>query len=86
MRKETLRAFRIENSDFLKSESGLHDLLMDNLTNSSSVEVRRMNINSAMNNREQDLISYYDVHANSKGALFCTMLRIGLGNNIQPIS
>lgn len=86
MKKETLRAFRIENSDFLKSESGLHDLLMNKLTNSSSVEVRRMNISSAMSNPEQDLISYYDINTHSKGALFCTMLRIGLGNNIQSIS
>lgn len=83
MKAVRLRAFKIANSDINNQHPNLNENLSSKLKDSTSVNDRRMPLNPEDPQKEEDLISYFQCLSNS---VFCTMLRIKLGNNIQHIN
>ncbi len=81
-----LRAFEIINNDFNRSESDICNRLKKKLLESGSVNERRMLLNKDDPQQEQDLIPSFEISENEKMPIFCTMLRVVLGNNIQHIN
>lgn len=80
-----LRAFEIINSDLNKKQSDLGDKLRANLKNSTAVHERRMLLNAEDPQKEEDLISDFAKNSSAGDPIFCTMLRVALGNNVQHI-
>lgn len=83
MRKVNLRAFQITNADINTAYSDLGEQLKEKLTCSETVDNRRMRLNIEDPKNEEDLISYFQL---KQDIVFCTMLRIELGNNVQHIA
>lgn len=83
MKKIKLRAFSIKNDNFGKINSGFFDALQNRLSISESANDRRMVINAEEEKPEEDLISY---HTEASKILFCTMLRIKPGKDVQHIN
>lgn len=86
MAKVRLRTFEIINSDINKSQSDLGDKLRTHLTNSKEVNERRMLLNPEDPQQEEDLISDFGKNSKSPDPIFCTMLRVALGNNVQHVN
>ncbi|MEB6679313.1 hypothetical protein [Acinetobacter lwoffii] len=85
MAKVKLRAFEIINSDVNKSQSDLGDKLRVCLTSSITVNERRMRLNAEDPQEEEDLISDFAKNSKDPDPIFCTMLRVALGNNVQHV-
>lgn len=85
MAKVKLRAFEIINSDVNKSQSDLGDKLRVCLTSSIAVNERRMRLNAEDPQEEEDLISDFAKNSKDPDPIFCTMLRVALGNNVQHV-
>lgn len=83
MREVKLRAFEITNIDLNNAYSDLSKKLFDKLTILGTVDQRRMRLNEDDPANEEDLISNFQQNQSS---IFCTMLRIEVGNNIQHIT
>lgn len=83
MKKVNLRAFKITNVDINNACSDLGDQLKEKLSCSETVDNRRMRLNIEDPKNEEDLISYFQL---KQDIVFCTMLRIELGNNVQHIT
>lgn len=86
MAKVKLRAFEIINSDINKTQSDLGDKLRACLTNSKEVHERRMRLNAEDPQQEEDLISDFAKNSKAPDPIFCTMLRVALGNNVQHVN
>ncbi|RPE30817.1 hypothetical protein EC846_1518 [Acinetobacter sp. BIGb0102] len=80
-----LRAFELINSDINKKNSDLGDKLRAKLQTSVAVHDRRMLLNAEDPQKEEDLISDFARNSSAGDPLFCTMLRVALGNNVQHI-
>ena len=80
-----LRAFEIINSDINKKQSDLGDKLRAKLQSSTAVHDRRMLLNAEDPQKEEDLISDFAKNSSTGDPIFCTMLRVALGNNVQHI-
>lgn len=80
-----LRAFEIINSDIKKKQSDIGDKLRVKLQNSAAVHDRRMLLNAEDPQKEEDLISDFAKNSSTGDPVFCTMLRVALGNNVQHI-
>ncbi|EFL77756.1 hypothetical protein [Actinobacillus pleuropneumoniae] len=81
----TLRAFKINNPNATTATSQVREKLESFLESEHSAEQRCLILNPDDENKEQDLISDYS----SKGkqqSLFCTLLRMKLGNGVQHIT
>lgn len=83
MKTIKLRAFKITNIDINNAYSDLSNKLSEKLMSSGSVEHRRMRLSLEDPKNEEDLISNFQQNSDS---IFCTMLRIELGNNVQHIA
>lgn len=83
MKEVKLRAFEITNIDLNNAYSDLSKKLFDKLTILGTVDQRRMRLNEDDPANEEDLISNFQQNQSS---IFCTMLRIEVGNNIQHIT
>ena len=83
MKKVKLRAFQITNFDINNAYSDLGELLIEKLISSETVDNRRMRLNAEDRENEDDLISFFQV---KQDIVFCTMLRVQLGNNVQHIA
>lgn len=83
MKKVNLRAFQITNVDINNAYSDLGEQLKEKLSCSETVDNRRMRLNIEDPKNEEDLISYFQL---KQDIVFCTMLRIELGNNVQHIA
>lgn len=83
MREVKLRAFEITNIDLNNAYSDLSKKLFDKLTILGTVDQRRMRLNEDDPLNMEDLISNFQQNQSS---IFCTMLRIEVGNNIQHIT
>ncbi len=81
-----LRAFTIDNPDFNQNNTNILSALRNKLLTSESADARKMVLNEQDENREADLISYYNHGSTDPDPLFCTMLRIAPGNNVQHVS
>jgi len=81
----TLRAFRIKNPDLTALTAGLRQSLQMVLEASQTAEERCMLLSQEDDNKEQDLISFYQSYSD-KQSLFCTMLRIAPGNDVPHIT
>lgn len=82
-----LRAFEIANPSAKKANSDLLEKLHSKLESSLSVNDRRMSLNHTNDsNNEQDIITYFDKKCQPQNPLFCTLIRVALGNNVQHIS
>ncbi|WP_180173600.1 hypothetical protein [Acinetobacter sp. YH01024] len=80
-----LRAFEIINSDVNKKQSDLGEKLRVKLQTSIEVNERRMLLNAEDPQKEEDLISDFAKNSSTGDPIFCTMLRVALGNNVQHI-
>lgn len=80
-----LRAFEIINSDMKKKQSDIGDKLRAKLQKSTAVHDRRMLLNAEDPQKEEDLISDFAKNNSAGDPVFCTMLRVALGNNVQHI-
>lgn len=80
-----LRAFEIINSDVNKKQSDLGEKLRVKLQTSIAVNERRMLLNAEDPQKEEDLISDFAKNSSTGDPIFCTMLRVALGNNVQHI-
>lgn len=81
-----LRAFEIINPDFNKSSSDLEKKLRVKLQDSTAATERRMLLNADDPQQEEDLISDFTPSNQSCApAVFCTMLRLAIGKNIQHV-
>ena len=80
-----LRAFEIINSDINKKQSDLGDKLRLKMQTSTAVNDRRMLLNAEDPQKEEDLISDFAKNSAEGDPIFCTMLRVALGNNVQHI-
>lgn len=86
IKKVKLRAFAIENPSFDKTHPETLQQLRQNLLNSKSVNDRKMALNENDEENEADLISYFDEHSTDPNPLFCTMLRIAPGDDVDHVS
>ena len=86
MAKVRLRAFEIINSDINKTQSDLGDKLRISLSGSKEVNERRMLLNHEDPQQEEDLISDFGKISRSPDPVFCTMLRVALGNSVQHVN
>lgn len=80
-----LRAFKINNPNATTATSQVREKLEAFLESDHSAEQRCLVLNPDDTNKEQDLISDYS----SKGkdqSLFCTLLRMKIGNGVQHIT
>lgn len=81
-----LRAFTIDNPDFNQRSMDILSALRNKLLTSENANARKMVLNEQDENREADLISNYNHDSADQEPLFCTMLRIAPGNNVQHVS
>ncbi|OAM36141.1 hypothetical protein A7P98_05575 [Eikenella sp. NML080894] len=81
-----LRAFTIDNPDFNQRSTDILSALRNKLLTSENANARKMVLNEQDENREADLISNYNHDSADQEPLFCTMLRIAPGNNVQHVS
>lgn len=81
-----LRAFTIDNPDFNQRSTDILSTLRNKLITSENANARKMVLNEQDENREADLISNYNHDSADQEPLFCTMLRIAPGNNVQHVS
>ena len=81
-----LRAFTIDNPDFNQRSTDILSALRNKLITSENANARKMVLNEQDENREADLISNYNHDSADQEPLFCTMLRIAPGNNVQHVS
>ena len=81
----TLRAFRIKNPNLSTSNKGLRQSLQTVLDASQTAEQRCMLLSREDDDKEQDVISYYQSYSEQQ-SLFCTMLRIAPGNDVPHIT
>ena len=81
-----LRAFTIDNPDFNHRSTDILSALRNKLLTSENANSRKMVLNEQDENREADLISNYNHDSADQEPLFCTMLRIAPGNNVQHVS
>lgn len=82
-----LRAFEIANPSAKKANSDLLQKLHQTLGKSVTVNDRRMSLNNTNDaNSEQDIITYFDKKSQQEDPLFCTLIRVALGDNVQHIS
>ena len=81
-----LRAFTIDNPDFNQRSTDILSALRNKLLTSENANSRKMVLNEQDENREADLISNYNHDSADQEPLFCTMLRIAPGNNVQHVS
>ena len=81
-----LRAFTIDNPDFNQRSTDILSALRNKLLTSENANARKMVLNEQDENREADLISNYNHDSTDQEPLFCTMLRIAPGNNVQHVS
>ncbi|MEN8266459.1 hypothetical protein [Acinetobacter baumannii] len=79
-----LRAFEIVNNSINKKHSDLGKKLNIKLKDSISVSERRMRLSTDDPQQEEDLIC--DFSENIGLDVFCTMLRVALGNNVQHVN
>ena len=86
MAKVKLRAFEIINSDINKAQSDLEDKLRSFLNASTETNGRRMILNAEDPQQEEDLISDFPKILEAPNPIFCTMLRVALGNNVQHVN
>lgn len=80
-----LRAFKINNLSLTISQSDLDKRLLEKLNGSEKSQERCMLLSPEDEAREQDLISYYMSYG-EKQSLFCTLLRMAPGDNVQHIT
>ena len=85
MKSIKLIAYKIENSDLFKSEADLWSKLKAKLVPELQVAQRRMVLNVNDPDKEEDLVCYFKNEGEEK-PIFCTMLRIAIGNNVQHIN
>lgn len=81
-----LRAFTIDNPDFNQRSTDILSALRSKLVTSENANARKMVLNEQDENKEADLISNYNHDSTDQEPLFCTMLRIAPGNNVQHVS
>lgn len=81
-----LRAFEITNTDINKMHSDIKDKLKSFLKNSKTVNERRMLLNTEDPQKEEDFISNFSKDNLLMDVIFCTMLRVAFGNNVQHIN
>lgn len=81
-----LRAFTIDNPDFNQRSADILSALRSKLVTSENANARKMVLNEQDENKEADLISNYNHDSTDQEPLFCTMLRIAPGNNVQHVS
>ena len=81
-----LRAFEIANTDINKMHSDVKDKLKSFLKNSKTVHERRMLLNTEDPQKEEDFISNFSKDNLLMDVIFCTMLRVAFGNNVQHIN
>ncbi|EGY60909.1 hypothetical protein [Neisseria sp. GT4A_CT1] len=81
-----LRAFEITNTDINKMHSDVKDKLKSFLKNSKTVNERRMLLNTEDPQKEEDFISNFSKDNLLMDVIFCTMLRVAFGNNVQHIN
>lgn len=81
----TLRAFTIKESDSLSKKDNILDKLQIKLENSESSNNRCMRLNPDDPNQEKDVISNFEV-SNTPYNLFCTMVRIVPGEDVQHVT
>ncbi|KGQ48584.1 MULTISPECIES: hypothetical protein [Pasteurellaceae] len=80
-----LRAFKITNPHTTQKVSNLREKLEDVLETEDPADKRCLILNPEDNNKEQDLISDYSCNGKSQ-SIFCTLLRMKLGNGVQHIT
>lgn len=80
-----LRAFSISNDLLTESKSNAYSLLLSTLTSSNNTADRCMILNAQDPNKEEDLISYYQ-NIEEKKFVFCTMLRMAPGKEVQHVT
>lgn len=78
MKQVTLRAFCVQPSDLFQSDRDLFLKLKDKLKEHERVTSRRMRLSS--NTNEEDVLAYYDEPLKEHNSVFCTIVRIVLGN------
>lgn len=85
MKQVTLRAFYINSSDFIKSETELLTKLKEKLVLRDKVDLRRMSLGNTT--KDEDVLAYYDyLPKSSNNFIFGTIVRIALGNNVAHIT
>lgn len=80
-----LRAFKFGNPQLGQAEIGIKPRLYQALEKTKTSQERCMLLNEADEAKEQDLISNYQMNSEEQ-SLFCTLMRIAPGNNIQHIT
>ena len=80
-----LRAFKITNPHTTQKVSNLREKLEDFLETEHPADKRCLVLNPEDNNKEQDLISDYSSNGKNQ-SIFCTLLRMKLGNGVQHIT
>lgn len=83
--KIVLRAFKITNPHVTEKTSGVRKKLEKILTTEHSADKRCLILNPNDINKEQDLISDYSSNGDNQ-SIFCTLLRMKLGNRVQHIT
>lgn len=79
-----LRAFKIKNPHVTQATSGVREILEQRL-NERTADLRCLILNPEDVKKEQDLVSFFDSN-DPKQSLFCTMLRMSIGNDVQHIA
>ncbi|WP_178161469.1 hypothetical protein [uncultured Haemophilus sp.] len=80
-----LRAFKINNPNSTTATSQVREKLEAFLESEHSAEQRCLILNPDDTNKEQDLISDYSSKEKNQ-SLFCTLLRMKIGNGVQHIT
>lgn len=80
-----LRAFKISNASFTQGASRLKEELFRTLQDTKTAKERCMVLSEEDNTKEQDLISNYLMNSDEQ-SLFCTLLRMAPGKNVQHIT
>lgn len=81
-----LRAFQINNKEPEKKNPDTLKELKDKLNSSKSASERRMILNKEDADNESDLLSFFQSRDQGDAPLFCTMMRIKPGENVQHIN
>lgn len=80
-----LRAFKIKNPSATQKVSGIREKLETRLKKDEKANSRCLILNPEDKNQEQDLISDYRC-AGTNQSIFCTLLRMKIGNSVQHIT
>lgn len=85
LKKVTLRAFAIKESNSLSKTSDVLDRLKSKLNASGSANNRCMLLNPNDPNQEKDVVSNFE-ESTTPANLFCTLVRIAPGEDVQHVT